>query len=145
MAEAYHNAILKRLGMIDQMGADATSSMQSMMSNRGITRPVVNPGAGAMRRPMEGDPLIQFGTWLQNQGGRISEHPHWNNGRRITSGHSRNSKHYTGDAFDLNFGPGGTSRTEQKWIDKMIREAARYGLKSIWRAPGHFNHAHIYR
>ncbi len=86
--------------------------------------------------------LLEFGKWAEKQGYTISEHSYWNGGRKITGGHSANSKHYTDDALDINRGSG-TSAREQSYLDDLIDDIKGAGLRSIWRSADHFNHLHV--
>lgn len=160
MAEAYDEAIRRRLSLINDMGSAANSQQQKMSNLRrpgdigqGVRTPgnfgqaVRSPGnfGGGLRyNGPRGNmqALINFGKYLQGQGFRVSENSYFNGGRRITGGHSRNSRHYSDRAIDVNYAPG-TSRREQEAIDRIVGLAQQYGLRSIWRQPQHYNHAHF--
>lgn len=153
MAEAYDRAIRDRLATINSMGASATDFARQGATMR---RPVMPTGGESMRMPVYNggpgvryngprgnmDALLNFGKYLQSQGFRISENSHFNGGRRITGGHVKGSRHYSDHAIDVNYAPG-TSRREQQAIDRIVGLAKYYGLRSIWRQKGHFNHAHF--
>jgi phage-related minor tail protein len=84
--------------------------------------------------------LVAFGRWLQGMGYTVSEHPAFGG---VTAGaHTRNSAHYRGAAIDVNSGAG-TSSGEQRRLARIIGPAHAAGFKSIFMAPGHYNHAHI--
>jgi hypothetical protein len=84
--------------------------------------------------------LVAFGRWLQEMGYTVTEHPAFGG---VTYGaHVKNSAHYAGRAIDVNHGAG-TSRAEQEWLAKIIGPAHQSGFKTIFMAPGHYNHAHI--
>jgi hypothetical protein len=156
MAEGYDQAIRRRLGIINEMGGAATGNMQQQIAARRpafdtTVRQPVYGGGESMRRPGghqyngprgNQQALINFGKFLQSQGFRISENSYFNGGRRVTSGHSKNSRHYSDRAIDVNRYPG-TSRREQEAIDRIVGLASLYGLRSIWRKKDHFNHAHF--
>jgi hypothetical protein len=157
MAEAYDAAMRRRLGIINDMGSSATDLLQQRMRMPGnVGEGVRSPGnfGQAVRRPgsigghsyngPRGNEqgLINFGKFLQSQGFRISEHPYFNGGRRVTGGHTKGSRHYSNRAIDVNFAPG-TSRREQQAIDRIVGLASLYGLRSIWRKPDHYGHAHF--
>ena len=91
----------------------------------------------------KGGTLIDAANWWVRKGARGSRHPAF--GGAVRSGHSRNSLHYQDKAVDLNYGPGGTNAIEQAFFDKWISQFKSEfpGIRSIWRAPGHFNHLHI--
>lgn len=155
MAEAYDTAIRNRLNVISNFGPDATAGVRAIQNNNNVRMPVYNGGT-PVRMPTYGGPggpgyrgprgnedaLIAFGKFLQGRGFRISENSHFNGGHPVTGGHVRGSKHYADRAIDVNFAPG-TSRREQNAIDQIVGLAKNYGLRSIWRKPGHFNHAHF--
>jgi tape measure domain-containing protein len=84
--------------------------------------------------------LVAFGRWLQTMGYTVSEHPAFGG---VTMGaHVRGSKHYIGHAIDVNRGAG-TSATEQRALAKIIGPAHAAGFRTIFMAPGHYNHAHV--
>lgn len=158
MAEAYDAAMRRRLGIINDMGSAATGQLQQRMrmpgnigpgSDQGLgagsggMRPYAGPGGHSYNGPRGNQQaLINFGKYLQSQGFRISENSYFNGGRRITGGHSKGSRHYSDRAIDVNYASG-TSRREQEAIDRIVGLARLYGLRSIWRQPDHFNHAHF--
>ena len=86
--------------------------------------------------------LSDAARWWKRKGARITEFKAW--GQRVGR-HSRNSLHYSGRAFDANYGPGGENATEKAFFDRMIptfrKEFPKIGV--IWRRPGHHNHAHF--
>lgn len=89
--------------------------------------------------------LWDAAQWWIGKGARASRHSWFNGGRRITSGHSRNSYHYKDLAVDLNYGRGGQHPAEQAFFDKWIGsfQKAFPGIRTIWRAKGHYDHLHI--
>ena len=91
----------------------------------------------------KGGTLIDAANWWVRKGARGSRHPAF--GGAVRSGHSRNSLHYQDRAVDLNYGPGGTNAIEQAFFDKWVKQfkASFPGIRTIWRAPGHYNHLHI--
>ena len=94
------------------------------------------PGGGSQAN------LVAFGRLIQSMGGRASEHPLFGGVHPV---HTTNSRHYSGRAIDLNYGPGGQNATEMAFFDRILARGLprQYGLRSIWRAPGHFNHMHV--
>lgn len=87
--------------------------------------------------------LIAFGKWLRSRGFRVGEHPAFGG---VAPVHSSGSWHYRAGAIDANYGPGGQSKTEMNAFDRIIKSGVarkNYGLRSIWRYPGHYNHAHF--
>ncbi|RBP66442.1 tape measure domain-containing protein [Brevibacterium sanguinis] len=89
-----------------------------------------------------GGTLSDAARWWQAKGARITEFGAW--GQRVGR-HSPNSLHYSGQAFDANYGPGGENATEKRFFDKWMPEFRSLfkGIGVIWRAAGHFNHAHF--
>lgn len=104
------------------------------------------PGMGyAKGGKVKGGTLWDAAQWWIAKGARAGRHSWFNGGRRITSGHSRNSYHYRDLAVDFNYGPGGQNATEQAFFDRHIGafQALFPGIRTIWRAPGHYDHLHI--
>lgn len=102
------------------------------------------PGMGyAKGGKVGGGTLIDAANWWVNQGARGSRHPAF--GGAVRSGHSRGSLHYQDRAVDLNYGPGGQNATEMAFFDRLIGQFKSLfpGIRTIWRAPGHYNHMHI--
>src|SRR5699024_2438042 len=89
-----------------------------------------------------GGTLSDAARWLQKKGARITEFGAW--GQRV-GGHSKNSYHYRGQAFDANYGPGGQNATEMAFFDRVLPKMRELfpKLGYIWRAPGHYNHLHV--
>jgi hypothetical protein len=134
---AFRDALLQRLDTIGSMG-DYVPIPKVQQA------PVAASGSGPayqMGQATGSMSPIDFGKWLQKQGFRVSEHPAFGGVEPV---HVKNSKHYSQRAFDVNYGRGGTSRQETDAINRILKVAAKYGLKYIWQAPGHYNHAHFY-
>lgn len=152
MAEAFQEAMRRRLGIVGEMGASANEYAQNwnrIRSEGATMRQPGGPSGGALMRQPGGayngprgnlQALLAFGRMLEGRGFKVSENPHFGSGR--VGGHTKGSRHYSGRAIDVNFAPG-TSRREQQAIDRIVGLAAQYGLRSIWRKPNHFNHAHF--
>lgn len=89
-----------------------------------------------------GGTLSDAARWLQKHNVRITEFKKW--GQRVGT-HSRNSQHYTGNAFDANAGPGGENATEKGIFDRLAPKVRDKfpNLKVLWRVPGHHNHMHV--
>ena len=89
-----------------------------------------------------GGTLTEAAKWWQARNARITEFKAW--GQRVGR-HAPNSLHYSGRAFDANYGPGGQNAIEQAFFDRMIPTFKQEfpKIRIIWRAPGHFNHAHF--
>lgn len=91
----------------------------------------------------KGGTLIDAANWWIRKGARGSRHSAF--GGRVRSGHSKNSLHYQDRAVDLNYGPGGTSRTEQAFFNKHVAEFKSLfpKIRVIWMTKGHYDHMHI--
>ncbi|QDH85765.1 tail tape measure protein [Brevibacterium phage 7C] len=87
-----------------------------------------------------GGGIISAGKWWEARGARVGEHPHWGPVGR----HSPNSQHYSGNAIDVNYGPGGQNATETKYFDANIAafKAAFPWAFVLWKAAGHHDHLH---
>lgn len=83
--------------------------------------------------------LIAFGRQLQKRGYTVSENPAFGG---VDPVHAPGSQHYKGNAIDVNHGAG-TSKTEQSWLAKIIPEAHKWGFRTLFMVPGHYNHAHV--
>src|SRR5690606_26344817 len=89
-----------------------------------------------------GGTLSDAARWLQKMGVRITEFKAW--GQRVGR-HSNGSLHYSGRAFDANYGPGGQNATEMNFFDRIVPRIHELfpKLRTIWRAAGHYNHLHV--
>ena len=84
--------------------------------------------------------LIQLGKLLQSLGVRVSEGPGpFGPVHRV---HATNSWHYRQGALDLNTAPGQSAK-EMRDFDRIMPLLYKLGWGVIWRAPAHFNHAHV--
>lgn len=84
--------------------------------------------------------LISFGKWLQSKGFTVSENPAF--GGVTPGGHTDGSLHYSGNAIDVNHGSG-TSAREQAYLRDILADAHGAGFRTIFMAPGHYNHMHV--
>lgn len=84
--------------------------------------------------------LVALGHRLQGMGARVAEHPAFP--PLDMHGHGKSSLHYTGHAIDVNTRPG-TSALEQRELAPMAALARSLGFRTIFMAPGHFNHLHV--
>lgn len=108
-----------------------------------------SPGVSA-DNPFVGDAsIVDIGKTLEGMGYHISRHSAWNNGKMITSGHSKNSNHYRDEALDINADrmPGG-ERVNLDRLYKILDENREIlGIKELlWRfnAPkDHSDHLHV--
>jgi hypothetical protein len=113
-------------------------------ATRRLRQTVGEQGLESLRRGMlpqfaQGG-LVAFGRRLQSMGARVSEHPAFGG---VTPGaHVRGSKHYTGQAIDVNTRPG-TSAAEQRELSPMMALARQLGFHVIFMSSGHFNHGHV--
>lgn len=149
----FQQALLSRLGTIQDIGQAAPMPGQFANPSVGAVgqgpanyggpsgmpsgiqwgKTDLRPGKGVARDP------ISFGKWLQSQGFRVSEHPLFGG---VDPVHVKNSRHYSKRAYDVNWAAG-TSRAETEMINRILNAARAWGLKTIWQAPGHYNHAHF--
>ena len=88
--------------------------------------------------------LVAFGRHLQRQGYAVGEHPAFGGVRGRHASTAQGGLHYIGGAIDVNADhfPGG----EMSAIDRLVAsKIARqlYGLRTTWRYPGHYDHAHF--
>lgn len=122
--------------------AGIASSASSIASAQ--IRNAVNEGLGALLGGAlggggSGTGLVAFGRWLQARGFSVGEHPAFGG---VSPVHVRGSAHYSGRAIDVNKGAGTSSR-EQAYLRPIVAIARGKGFKTIFMAPGHYNHAHI--
>ena len=138
----YHTALTSRLQGITGLGSDALNRAQQMQQVRQQSASDFAPtvGGGTSGGSANHAQLIAFGKELQKMGYSVGENPAFGNGRVGT--HSKNSRHYSGNAIDVNFGAG-TSKAEQDKLKIAVALSKKYGLNSIFMAPGHYNHAHF--
>ena len=83
--------------------------------------------------------LVALGRRFQSMGAKVTEHPAF--GGVAMGGHGKTSLHYTGHAIDVNT-RAGTSTLEQSELAPMAALARSLGFRTIFMAPGHFNHLH---
>lgn len=85
--------------------------------------------------------LVSFGRYLRKTGWTVGEHPAFGG---VAPVHTSGSWHYRGGAIDVNWLPG-QSAAEMRKIDALVASGLprKYGLRTIWRYPGHFNHVHF--
>lgn len=170
----FHDAIARRLGVIDQTGkqetlftnqriaarlqaqmqqaqAQAQAAAKEAASVKMPSRPTYSPqqtsGGGGKYSATPGkwkpgtlQALIAFGRQAESLGYRVAENPHFGTGRVGT--HSKNSRHYSGRAVDINWAAG-TSKKEQDMLRLLIPLSQQYGLRNIFMQPGHYGHAHF--
>ena len=124
-------------GFVNTMNSAARKGVGAV---RNTMAGMMNPGPPA-HAFKDGGTLSDAARWLQGKGARITEFGAW--GQRVGR-HSRNSLHYSGRAFDANYGPGGENATEKAFFDRILSTFHEKfpKLRTIWRAPGHYNHFH---
>jgi hypothetical protein len=87
--------------------------------------------------------VVKLGKFLQAQGFIVGENAAF--GR--VGQHEPGGWHYKCNdmgAIDVNFGgPGDLDPLEVAAVDPIIDDLHRLGYRTIWRAPGHFNHLHV--
>ena len=153
----FHNPMIGNLELSGGEGIMRPEFVQSVGGAAGIDRLNKDAMTGKLNREMYsfagggvlptwafagGGTLTEAAKWWQARNARITEFKAW--GQRVGR-HSPNSLHYSGRAFDANYGPGGTNSIEQGFFDRMIPTFKQEfpKIRIIWRAPGHFNHAHF--
>lgn len=143
-------------GPVSGPGTGTSDSIMARISNGEY---IVNAAATARNRPIldainygqtefpgfAGGGLMQAADWWISQGARATRHSRFNGGRRITSGHSPNSRHYKDQAVDFNYGPGGQNATEMAFFDRLLPmfKSLFPGLNTLWRVKNHFDHLHV--
>jgi hypothetical protein len=96
----------------------------------------------------ESNRIAELGKYLERTYGvKVSEHSVFTpDGKKITSGHSKNSKHYKDLAIDVN-APGGIKEwNDENWkriFDHIAADVKSRGFKVIWGDKGHKDHMHI--
>lgn len=89
--------------------------------------------------------LVDFGKRLQGMGFNVAEHPVFGGVHPV---HTKGSQHYNrkgpggGGAVDVNYDGHGQGFETNK-INSILSLASQYGLRTIWQAPGHYDHAHF--
>jgi hypothetical protein len=84
--------------------------------------------------------LVGLGHRFQSMGARVAEHPAFP--PLDMHGHGKTSLHYTGHAIDVNTRPG-ESAQEQRELAPLAALARSLGFRTIFMAPGHYNHLHV--
>jgi hypothetical protein len=157
MATPFHDALIRRLGIIQNIGTDATEQFTSRMAAQrakqaalqarqqavtGLTGSQARGGTGSSGGTSSGARWEDFGLELQRRGFKVGEHPDPRFGGRVGQ-HSQGSRHYSGNAFDVNWASG-TSAAEQQKLREAVELAKQYGIpQTIFMAPGHYGHAHF--
>lgn len=83
--------------------------------------------------------LLELGHVLKARGVRVGEGP--GPFGPISRGHVKNSYHYRGLAFDLNYD--GKKISETAYFDQLAQQLVAAGWRVIWRTKGHFDHIHV--
>jgi hypothetical protein len=88
--------------------------------------------------------VVTLGRFLQSRGFAVGENAHFGG---IQGGHAPGGYHYQCDnagALDVNYGgPGDLVPAEVQAVDPIIGPLNDLGFRTIWRAPGHYNHLHV--
>jgi hypothetical protein len=96
----------------------------------------------------ESNRIAELGKYLERTYGvKVSEHSAFTpDGKKVTSGHSKNSKHYKDLAIDVN-APGGIKEwNDENWkriFDHIAADVKSRGFKVIWGDKEHKDHMHI--
>lgn len=121
-------------------GHSAVYAMRRAAANGKLARPGLSKdGVPAFK---SGGTLSDAARWLQSKGARITEFKAWG---QPVGRHAPNSYHYTGNAFDANYGPGGQNATEMAFFDRVLPQLHSLfpSLRTLWRVAGHYNHLHM--
>jgi hypothetical protein len=95
--------------------------------------------------PPDCDDIVTLGHFLVEGGFAVGENRYF--GGVSPTAHAPGGYHYKcGDAgaLDVNFGgPGDLVPAEVAAVDPVIGPLGDLGFRTIWRAPGHYNHLHV--
>lgn len=85
--------------------------------------------------------IVALGKYLQGQGITVSE----NSAFGSVGKHSRNSRHYTGQAIDLNIvaGRDADNPAAAAKFDALKPQLEAAGYNVLWRTSGHYDHMHV--
>ena len=85
--------------------------------------------------------IVALGKQLQTQGIKVSEHPQFGG----VGEHSENSRHYRGQAIDLNIVPGrdADNPAAAAKFDALKPQLEAAGYNVLWRSKGHYDHMHV--
>lgn len=85
--------------------------------------------------------IVALGKYLQGQGIEVSENPAFGG----VGTHGKNSRHYTGNAIDLNIVSGDDSKNPAAAakFDALRPQLEAAGYNVIWRAKDHYDHMHV--
>jgi hypothetical protein len=88
--------------------------------------------------------VIKLGHFLQDHGFSVGENNAFGGVAPVHANGSWHDKCGGTGALDVNFGgPGDLDPQEVAAVDPIIDDLHRLGYRTIWRAPGHFNHLHV--
>lgn len=134
--------------MVTAIIASDTTALNEVLSRTGdatdpvsvSAAPVASAPAADAALTLKADKagLVAFGKALQGMGYAVGEHPAFGTVHRV---HVANSQHYVGEAIDVN--ADGMKGGEKAALDKANAMALKAGFKTIWQAPGHFDHLHV--
>jgi hypothetical protein len=97
----------------------------------------INKPPRCTNNPADND-VVKLGRFLQQHGAIILEN---NAFEKTDPVHGTNSYHYRCNfmgALDVNY-----AGNEMAIVDALIAPLRRLGFRTIWRAPGHFDHLHV--
>jgi hypothetical protein len=117
---------------------------------RNRPRPQLGTSGQEPEEPMSGlppsDDIVALGEWLQGKGLHVSGHEAFGE----VGTHGENSRHYRGDALDINFvGPNDeryveADNPEQAAVFDVLRDKLETaGYSVMWRTGGHMDHMHV--
>ena len=151
-------SVVPRVGMVAGAVAGGAIAAVSHFTSGGSTTPAtsgstssgtpqatpVSSGTESNAEPVGADAgsipknnIVALGNYLVGKGaerGKL-EHPAFGS----VGTHSQNSRHYRGQAIDVNF-PGPNEGAILDSLEPQLRAA---GYNTIWRKPGHYTHMHV--
>lgn len=85
--------------------------------------------------------IVALGKYLQAQGIKVSENPVFGG----VGEHSKNSRHYSGNAIDLNIVGGDDSKNPAAAakFDALKPQLEAAGYSVLWRTKDHYDHMHV--
>jgi len=99
------------------------------------------PAAAGATGEIPKNNIVALGKYLQGQGIKVSEHPAFGG----VGGHGPNSRHYSGNAVDLNIvgGRDVDNPAAAAKFDALKPQLEAAGYNVIWRSKDHYDHMHV--
>ena len=119
------------------------TSASSPTSNSSPAPTATDASKTAPSGEMPKNDIVALGKYLQGQGIQVSENPAF--GGVDPDAHSKNSRHYKGQAIDLNIVSGDDSQNPQAAakFDALKPQLEAAGYNVLWRVKDHFDHMHV--